>query len=156
MGEQRTTQQEQSSPPSSERGNTTIEDTVVSKIAGIAAQEVEGVQMGGGSARAVGAFLDSVTGPIGGGGQTRGVSVEVGQEEAAIDLSMAIEYGRLIPQITEAVRRNVVNHLENMTGLRVPEVNITVNDVVLTQERPQLERQRELEREAREQEERQS
>ena len=80
MGEQRTTQQEQSSPLSNERGNTTIEDTVVSKIAGIAAQEVEGAQMGGGSARAVGAFLDSVTGPIGGGGgQTRGVSVEVGQ-----------------------------------------------------------------------------
>ncbi len=157
MGEQRTTRQEQSSPLSSERGNTTIEDTVVSKIAGIAAQEVEGAQMGGGSARAVGAFLDSVTGPIGGGGgQTRGVSVEVGQEEAAIDLSMAIEYGRPIPQITEAVRRNVVNHLENMTGLRVPDVNITVNDVVLTEERPQLERQRELEREAREQEERQS
>jgi len=69
---------------------------------------------------------------------------------------MAIEYGRSIPQITEAVRRNVVNHLENMTGLRVPEVTITVNDIVLTDERPQLERQRELEREAREQEERQS
>ena len=157
MGEQRTTRQEQLSPLQSERGNTTIEDTVVSKIAGIAAQEVEGVQMGGGNARAVGAFLDSVTGPIGGGGgQTRGVSVEVGQQEAAIDLSMAIEYGRSIPRITEAVRRNVVNHLENMTGLRVHEVNITVNDVVLTDERPQLERQRELEREAREQEERQS
>ena len=157
MGEHRTTRQEQLSPLQSERGNTTIEDTVVSKIAGIAAQEVEGVQMGGGSARAVGAFLDSVTGPIGGGGgQTRGVSVEVGQQEAAIDLSMAIEYGRSIPRITEAVRRNVVNHLENMTGLRVHEVNITVNDVVLTDERPQLERQRELEREAREQEERQS
>ena len=157
MGEQRTTRQEQSSPLSSERGNTTIADTVVSKIAGIAAQEVEGAQMGGGSARAVGAFLDSVTGSIGGGGgQTRGVSVEVGQEEAAIDLSMAIEYGRSIPRITQAVRRNVVSHLENMTGLRVHEVNITVNDVVLTEERPQLERQRELEREAREQEERQS
>jgi uncharacterized alkaline shock family protein YloU len=136
------------SPLRSERGGTLISDNVVSKIAGIAAQEIEGIQMGGGTARAVGGFLDSVTS----GGQTRGVSVEVGEQEAAVDLSMAAEYGKATPQISEAVRRNVINRVENLTGLRVTEVNITVNDVLLPEERPELERQREVEREAREQE----
>src|SRR3954468_24481878 len=131
-----------------ERGGTRIADNVVAKVAGIAAQEVEGIQMGGGTARAVGGFLDSVTG----GGPTRGVRVEVGEEEAAVDLSLAVEYGRPIPQISDDVRRNIINRIENLTGLRVVEVNITVNDVLLPEERPELARQREVEREAREQE----
>jgi uncharacterized alkaline shock family protein YloU len=130
------------------RGRTILNDNVISKIAGIAAQEVEGIQMGGGTARAVGGFLDSVTG----GGPARGVSVQVGEEEAAVDLSMAVEYGKSIPQISETVRRNVINRVENLTGLRVVEVNIFINDVLLPEERPQLERQREVEREARVQE----
>ena len=138
----------QRSPLQSERGRTTISDAVVAKVAGIAAQEVEGIQMGGSTAAAIGGFLDSVTG----GGQTRGVSVEVGEEETAIDLSMAVEYGRPIPQISEAVRRNVINRIENLTGLRVTEVNIVVNDALLPGERPQLERQRRVEQQARGQE----
>jgi uncharacterized alkaline shock family protein YloU len=108
-----------------------IEDTVVSKVAGITAQEVEGVQMGRGTARSVGGFVNSVGG---GGSQTRGVSAEVGEEEAAIDLDMAVEYGKSIPQVTEAVRRSVINGVENMVGLRVNEVNIRVNDVLLPEE----------------------
>jgi uncharacterized alkaline shock family protein YloU len=52
------------------------------------------------------------------------------------------------------VRRNVVNRVENLIGLRVAEVNITVNDVQFPEERPQLERQQEVERTAREQERR--
>jgi uncharacterized alkaline shock family protein YloU len=126
-----------------------IEDIVVQKIAGIAAQEVEEIQMGGGTAAAIGGFLDSVTSS---GGLARGVSVQVGEEEAAVDLTLAVEYGRPVPQVSEAVRHNVINRVENMTGLRVVEVNITVNDVLLPEERPQLDRQREVEREAREQE----
>ena len=149
MSEEQT--QQQASPLQTERGSTRIEDSVVTKIAGIAAQEVEGVQMGGGTARAVGGFLDSVTG---GGGQARGVSVEVGELEAVVTLTMAVEYGKAIPQISEAVRRNVINRIENLTGLRVTEVNITVDDALLPDERPQLERQREVERQAQEQERR--
>ena len=82
--------------------------------------------MGGGTSRAVGGVLDSVTG---GSGTTRGVTVEVGEEETAIDLSLAVEYGRPIPQVSEAVRSNVIRRVENLVGLRVTEVNITVNDV---------------------------
>ncbi len=140
---------QQQSPLKTERGSTSIGDAVVSQVAGIAAQEVEGVQMGGGTSRAVGGFIDSVTG---GSGNTRGVSVEVGEEEAAVDLSLAIEYGKAIPQISEAVRRNVINRIENLVGLRVPEVNIVIDDVQFPEERPELQVQRELQQEARQQE----
>ena len=157
MGAQRSRKAGQQSPLKSERGNTTISDAVVSQVAGIAAQEVEKVQMGGGATAAVGGFLQSVTGSVtgsssGGGNLSRGVSVEVGEEEAAIDLTMAVEYGVSIPQVTEAARRNVINRVENLVGLRVTEVNITVNDVQFPEERPMLDQQQEVEQQAREQE----
>jgi uncharacterized alkaline shock family protein YloU len=119
--------QQERTPLKTERGSTSISNAVVSQVSGIAAQEVEGVQMGGGTSRAVGGVLDSVTG---GSGATRGVTVEVGEEETAIDLSLAVEYGRPIPQVSEAVRSNVIRRVENLVGLRVTEVNITVNDVL--------------------------
>jgi uncharacterized alkaline shock family protein YloU len=149
MGQQRASQQ---SPLRSERGNTTISDAVVSQVAGIAAQEVEKVQMGGGAAAAVGGFLQSVTSGSSGGNYARGVSVEVGEEEAAIDLTMAVEYGVSIPQVTETARRNVINRVESLLGLQVTEVNITVNDVQFPEERPMLGQQQEVEQQAREQE----
>jgi uncharacterized alkaline shock family protein YloU len=153
MSEQgsRRRRQQQSSSLQTERGNTTISDAVVSQVAGIAAQEVEGVQMGGGAAAAVGGFLQSVTG---GTGYARGVSVEVGEEETAIDLTMAVEYGKSIPQVTEAVRSNVISRVENLLGLRVTEVNVTVSDVQFREERPMLDEQQELQQQAQEQERR--
>jgi uncharacterized alkaline shock family protein YloU len=126
---------------------------VVSQIAGVAAQEVEKVQMAGGTTAAVGGFLQSVTGSSS-GNYARGVSVEVGDEEAAIDLTMVVEYGYSVPQLTEAARRNVINRVESLTGLRVTEVNITVNDVQVPEERPMLDEQEQVERQARQQEQR--
>jgi uncharacterized alkaline shock family protein YloU len=139
---------EQSSPLQTERGSTTISDSVVSKIAGIAAQEVDGIRMGSGASQAVGGILGSITG----GSQTQGVSVEVGQEEAALDLTLTAEYGKSIPQLAEAVRRNVVNRVENLVGLRVTEVNVTVSNVFFPQQEAEEQRQRELEQQRREQE----
>jgi uncharacterized alkaline shock family protein YloU len=120
----------QGSPLKGEMGNTTISNTVVAQIAGIATleAEVEGIRMGGGTSAAVGDFLQSVTGSSGSVDYSRGVSAEVGEEEAAVDLT-TIEYGQSIPRVTEAVRRNVINRVESLTGLRVNEVNITVNDI---------------------------
>jgi uncharacterized alkaline shock family protein YloU len=143
------------SPLKGEMGNTTISSAVVSQIAGIAAQEVEKVQMGGGTSAAVGGFLQSVAGGVtGGGNYSRGVSVEVGEEEAAVDLTMTIEYGQSIPQITDAARRNVINRVESLTGLRVTEVNIAVTDVQIPEERPMLQEQEQTEEMARRQEQR--
>jgi uncharacterized alkaline shock family protein YloU len=150
-------QGEQAGPLQSDKGVTKIGDAVVSQIAGIAAQEVEKVQMGGGASAAVGGFLQSVTGSVtgnssSGGNFSKGVSVEVGSQEAAIDLTMAIEYGQSIPQLTEAARRNVINKVESLVGLHVTEVNITVNDVQVPEERPMLQQQEQTEDMARRQE----
>jgi len=148
VSEERT---QRDSPLQSERGWTSISDAVVQQVAGVAAQEVEKVQMGGGTTAAVGGFLQSVAGGSS-GNYARGVSVEVGDEEAAIDLTMAVEYGFSVPQLTEAVRSNVINRVENLTGLRVTEVNITVNDVQVPEERPMLDEQEQVEQQARQQE----
>jgi uncharacterized alkaline shock family protein YloU len=148
MSEQRS---QQGSPLQTERGSTSISDSVVSKIAGIASQEVDGVRMGSGGSQAVSGLLGSITGGSG-GSQTQGVSVEVGQEEAALDLTLTAEYGKSIPQLAEAVRRNVANRVESLVGLRVTEVNITVSNIFFPQQEAEQERQRQLEQERREQE----
>ena len=141
MSEERS---QQSSPLQTERGSTSISDSVVSKIAGIASQEVDGVRMGSGGSQAVSGILGSITGGSG-GSQTQGVSVEVGQEEAALDLTLTAEYGKSIPQLAEAVRRNVANRVESLVGLRVTEINITVSNIFFPQQEAEQERQRQLE-----------
>ena len=148
MSEERS---QQSSPLQTERGSTSISDSVVSKIAGIASQEVDGIRMGSGGSQAVSGILGSITGGSS-GSQTQGVSVEVGQEEAALDLTLTAEYGKSIPQLAEAVRRNVANRVESLVGLRVTEVNITVSNIFFPQQEAEQERQRQLEQQQREQE----
>lgn len=118
-----------------ERGRTAIADSVVSKIAGIAAREISGVHnMGTGAARAVGAIVDRL--PVGGQGSqgpgaSQGVKVEVGERQAAIDLDLVVEYGVPIADVAESVRSNVATKVGRMTGLEVAEVNIYINDVWL-------------------------
>ena len=71
--------------------------------------------------------MDNLTG----GGRTRGLSVEVVERQATVDLTVNIDYRRSIPQVTAAVRRRVIERVESLTGLEVSEVNIKVNDVSL-------------------------
>ncbi|PXX60893.1 putative alkaline shock family protein YloU [Nocardia tenerifensis] len=114
----------------SDQGTTTIADIVVQKVAGLAAREVRGVHdLGGGAARAFGAIRDRIPGASASVGQ--GVSVEVGETQAAVDLELVVEYGVAIADLARAVRRNVINAIEQMTGLDVVEVNINVNDVYI-------------------------
>jgi uncharacterized alkaline shock family protein YloU len=110
-----------------ERGITSIADTVVEKVAGIATREVRGVyDMGGGTTRAIGA----VTQRVGlADERSQGVSVEVGERETAIDLTVVIEYGESIPQVADQIRENVITRIEGITGLSVTEVNVAVNDL---------------------------
>ncbi len=113
---------------SSDQGRTSIADTVVSKIAGIATREISGVHdLGGGATRAVGAIRDRIPGSR--TNLSQGVSVEVGERQAAVDLDIVAEYGVSIADLAGAIRRNVVGAVERMTGLEVTEVNITVHDV---------------------------
>ncbi|WP_424185263.1 Asp23/Gls24 family envelope stress response protein [Actinokineospora sp. G85] len=115
------------------QGKTTIASNVVQKIAGMATREVTGVYaMGGGVSRAFGAIRERIPGA--GTVSTSGVSVEVGEKQAAIDLDVVVEYGVGIVELARAVRRNVINAVERMTGLEVIEVNIAVNDIHLPDE----------------------
>lgn len=114
----------------SEHGKTTIADQVVSKIAGIATREVTGVHdLGGTAARTVGMLRERIPGSR--TNLSQGVSVEVGEKQAAIDLQIIVEYGVGIADLAEAIRRNVISAVERMTGLEVTEVNIAVSDIHL-------------------------
>jgi uncharacterized alkaline shock family protein YloU len=119
-------------------GRTTIADVVVSKIAGIATREVQGVHdVGGGASRAIGALRERIPGA--GVNQSQGVSVEVGERQAAVDIDLVADYGVSIADLAAGVRRNVITAIERMTGLEVTEVNITVHDVYLADEDDQNE-----------------
>lgn len=121
---------------SSERGSTTIADAVVTKIASLAAREVRGVHdLGGGAARAIGGMTRSV-GITGLDERMQGVAVEVGEREAAVDLTVVVEYGESIPRIATALRENITRRIEGTTGLKVTEVNIAVNDLYFPGDEP--------------------
>lgn len=122
-----------SGPLHTPRGDTTIEETVVQKLAGIATREVPGVaSMGNAARRAFSAVTDRIP-----GSQTNygnGVSVEKGERQAAIDVSVIVEYGYSIVEVSQAIRTNVIRSVENATGLEVLEVNVNVTDVQLPDE----------------------
>lgn len=117
----------------SDKGQTKIADSVVAKIAGLAAREVDGVhklldrglgQTVVGLARAVARQQN----------REGGVLVEVGEKEAAVDVFICAEYGVNIPAVAAAVRLNVVTRVESMTGLLVKEVNVEVLDLYFPSE----------------------
>ena len=119
-----------------EQGKTTIADTVVAKIAGIATREISGVHdLGAGASRAVGALRERI--PGGRTNQAQGVMVEVGERQAAIDIQLVADYGVSIADLSAGIRRNVISAVERMTGLDVTEVNIEVQDIYLPSDEDQ-------------------
>ena len=120
-------------------GTTTIDDVVVSKIAGIAAREVSGVDsLGGGGARMIGNIRES----FGASEDVRqGVDVEVAEGSARIEIAITAEYGVAIHELAEAIRRNIMNAVERMTGLSVERVNVVVHDVKLPKDESESEDQ---------------
>lgn len=107
-------------------GKTTIEDGVVAKIAGIAAREVSGVYaLGGGAARAIGAIRNALNSTD----LSQGVSVEVGETQVAVDVTIVAEYPVSLQKVADEVRAAVYRAMEELVGMEVTEVNVTVNDV---------------------------
>jgi uncharacterized alkaline shock family protein YloU len=105
-------------------GNIQIAPEVIEIIAGLATVEVEGV------AGMSGGFASGVAEMLGRKNLSKGVKVEVGQREAAVDVSVMIEYGKRIPEVAADIQANVKNAIESMTGLDVVEVNVHVHDVL--------------------------
>lgn len=104
----------------SNSGTVTYADDVIATIAGLAAAEIEGVAgMSGGMVEGIGELLGRKN-------LTKGVRVEVGQQEAAVDLNLVVAYGATIHQVCRDVQENVRKAIETMTGLKVVEVNVNV------------------------------
>jgi uncharacterized alkaline shock family protein YloU len=112
-------------------GQISVAEGVVQKIAGKACREIAGVHaMGTSGARAFGSIRERIPGSSG-PNVSQGVGVEVGETEAAIDLDIVVEYGVSIAELGRSIQRNVKQSVERMTGLRVVEVNVAVDDVYL-------------------------
>jgi uncharacterized alkaline shock family protein YloU len=124
-----------------EKGKTIISDGVVAKIAGLAAKEVEGVYslVATGLGQTVAGLARAVTRQ---GGQDRGILVEVGEREAAVDVRISAHYGANLPAVAAAVRNNVISRVESMTGLIVKEVNVAITDLYFPGEEPELPQKR--------------
>jgi len=123
------------------KGKTTIANGVVAKIVGIAAREIEGVKdvVGSGAGATITGLATRVT-----RGDTRaqGVSVEVGEREAAANINIIVNYGLSIPLVAEAVRRNIIDRVEAMTGLTMIAVDIAVNDLYFPEDETEVEHPR--------------
>lgn len=115
--------------PESGAGGVKIADEVVAIIAGIAATEVKGV------AGMSGGIVGGITEFVGKKNPSKGVKVEVGEKEAAVDLFVIVEFGVRIPEVAHEIQRNVKKAIEMMTGLSVVEINVHVQGVSFPNER---------------------
>ena len=106
-----------------EGGRIIFADDVVATIAALAVSDVEGVSA------MTGGMVEGITEMLGKKNLTKGVKVEVGSEEAAVDVSVSIRYGFKIREVCEKIQLAAKNAIETMTGLRVVEVNVFVQGV---------------------------
>ncbi len=114
-------------------GQIKMADEVVAIIAGLAAIEVPGVKAMSGGA------VDGIAEVLGRKNLAKGVKVEVGEKETAIDLNIVVEYKAKIPEVAEKIQEAVKKAVEGMTGLEVVEVNINVQGVYIKEETTQEE-----------------
>ncbi len=112
----------------SDHGTTTIAESVVARIAARAAAEVEGVSSLGVESGAIRGVVRRIRGDE---FSHPGLGVEVGTRQAAVDLTLTVEYPAPIHETAADVRRTVIDRLESMTGLEVVEVNIVVSDLAI-------------------------
>src|SRR5258708_26151421 len=104
-------------------GSIQIAPEVIEVIAGLATIEIHGV------AGMSGGFAGGIAELLGRKNLSKGVKVEVGQRQAAVDVSIIIDYGFKIPEVANQIQRNVKHAIESMTGLDVVEVNVHIHDV---------------------------
>ena len=107
-------------------GATVIADGVIATIAGIATQGVPGVYaVGGGVARALGAIREAISRTDRG----QGVTVEVGERQVSVAITLVAEYPTPLQQIADGVRSSVYEAIETIVGMEVAEVRVSITDV---------------------------
>ena len=101
-----------------------ISDDVVAVIAGVAVSEVQGVaSMAGGFAGGISEVFSGKK------NMAKGIKVDVTENTAKIDVNIIVEYGSRIPDVAFEIQNRVKKAVENMTGLKVEEVNVHVQGV---------------------------
>ncbi|MQA93282.1 MAG: Asp23/Gls24 family envelope stress response protein [Streptosporangiales bacterium] len=121
------------------KGRINVEDEVVEKIAGLAAIDVPGVaDLGGDLERAAEAVRDRIG--LGARRGDQGVRAKIENKQVGIDVTIVIEYGHVVMEVAKAVKTNVAVSVNRMLGLRVVEVNVTVDDVAMPGPGPSLEK----------------
>jgi len=109
-------------------GSVRIANEVVGIIAGLSATEIDGV------AGMSGGLVGGIAEMLGKKNLSKGVKVEVGEREAAVDLFIIAEYGVRIPEVALKIQENVKRAIESMTGLAVVEVNVHIQGIGFAQD----------------------
>ena len=115
-----------------------ISEEVVMTITGIAATQVEGVTAMSGN------LGDGIAGILGRKNLGKGVKVEIGEKEAVIELSIVVEYGCKIHEVAKSIQDKVRGAVEEMTGLKVVEVDVNVVGVNLEKDSGRIEAEEKL------------
>ncbi|MCH5461632.1 Asp23/Gls24 family envelope stress response protein [Lactobacillus sp. LC28-10] len=106
------------------KGELTYEDKVLQKIVGLCLEDIKGLLNVDG-----GFFANVADKLVNTNDVTSGVDVEVGKKQVAVDLNIVAEYGIDIPNLYDQIKRKIVENVDELTGLDVIEVNVTVTDV---------------------------
>ena len=106
-------------------GEVKIASDVVAVIAGLAANEVEGVYSMAGN------ITNELIGRLGMKNMSKGVKVMMEEGTVRVDMALNMKYGYSIPEVCKIVQEKVKNAIENMTGLNVLDVNIKIAGVNL-------------------------
>ena len=113
-------------------GKIKIESDVVAMIAGLAAADTDGV------ASMSGGITEGLAKRVSGKNVSKGVRVEVGETETAIDLRVIVKFGYKIHEVAANLQNNVKDAVESMTGLQVVEVNVHVEGVEFHKEEEEI------------------
>lgn len=106
------------------KGKLSFDDKVIQKIVGLALENVDGLLS------VEGGFFSNLTGKIiNTDDATKGVDVEVGETQVAVDLKIITEYRKHIPEIYKEIKRVISEEVSRMTDLTVVEVNVFVVDI---------------------------
>jgi uncharacterized alkaline shock family protein YloU len=109
-------------------GTITFASEVIATIAGLAAIDIKGV------AGMSGGFVDGFVELLGRKNLTKGIKVEVGSEEVAVDIAIVVDYGIPIQGVAENIQNSVIKAVETMTGLKVVEVNVSVQGIKIQEQ----------------------
>ncbi|OMH34509.1 hypothetical protein BGP79_03115 [Tersicoccus sp. Bi-70] len=113
-------------PTGHERGSTTVAESAIAKVIGVAVRQVPGVHaLGTNAARALGQIRDVV----GQSDHAQGISVEVGERQVAVDVTLVADYPWPLQEVARNVRAAVYDAVEGLIGKDVAEVNVTITDI---------------------------